>query len=592
MARGIVEIQRMGDALRNTGYKNIESAVSEIIDNSIEFGAENIFVILGEGISNGRKVVNEMGFLDDGEGMPEDILEGCLVLGETTHRVRGKGIGRFGVGLPQSSMYACPEVEVYSWQDGIENCKMVYLDINKVSRGEQKEIPSPLPCDVPDKYKDFINYSTTKNDYDFSKSGTLVIWKNCDRVTPKTREPLIRHLEFAVGQKFRYFINEENCSIKIIALENQDAAVDVYPNDPLFLMPNNYVLCDPKNPGKAYIKEQREGLEPCFEPYGAEEGITIPIKYTDASGNVAESEVTVRFSIVKDKFYDKTAFPKADPGSYDFGKKFARRMEGISIVRANREIDFRKFDFYENINQPEHRWWGCEIRFMPELDEVFGVANNKQQVELDRVDADDIDHADEVQPVWQQLQIGVNISDTIGAMYKRNKKLRENSRSKGDPSKPAEEIVNTVEGDITDGTPSASKNVAVSETLIEMGKEELKKQGVDEPTEDEVREFLDSKIRISYQPLGNHGQPAFEYGFELGIANVTVNLDHDFYTAFLQKIYEGNPEVKTTFELFLASFVMAVKETTTTQEEQNDELVTLWNEKLRKYIKEQLKPGD
>ena len=104
-----------------------------------------------------------------------------------------------------------------------------------------------------------------------------------------------------------------------------------------------------------------------------------------------------------------------------------------------------------------------------------------------------------------------------------------------------------------------------------------------------MKEFLDSKLRISYLSLGKHNQSAFDYDFELGIANVTVNLDHDFYTHFLQKIYEGNPEVKVTFELFIASFVMAVNETNTVQEEQNDELVTLWNEKLRKYIKQQLK---
>ena len=45
MGKSIVDIKNMGDALRNTGYKNIESAVSEIIDNSIEANAKNIFVI-------------------------------------------------------------------------------------------------------------------------------------------------------------------------------------------------------------------------------------------------------------------------------------------------------------------------------------------------------------------------------------------------------------------------------------------------------------------------------------------------------------------------------------------------------------------
>ena len=59
MARSIVDIKNMGDALRNTGYKNIESAVSEIIDNSVEAEAKNIFIILDETINpiSGRKLV-------------------------------------------------------------------------------------------------------------------------------------------------------------------------------------------------------------------------------------------------------------------------------------------------------------------------------------------------------------------------------------------------------------------------------------------------------------------------------------------------------------------------------------------------------
>ena len=61
MGASIVDIQNMGDALRNTGYKNIESAVAEIIDNSVEANAKNIFLILREGIAtSGRKVVTEI----------------------------------------------------------------------------------------------------------------------------------------------------------------------------------------------------------------------------------------------------------------------------------------------------------------------------------------------------------------------------------------------------------------------------------------------------------------------------------------------------------------------------------------------------
>ena len=44
MAQDIFEIKTMGDALRNTGYKNIECAMSEIIDNSVQAEAKNVFV--------------------------------------------------------------------------------------------------------------------------------------------------------------------------------------------------------------------------------------------------------------------------------------------------------------------------------------------------------------------------------------------------------------------------------------------------------------------------------------------------------------------------------------------------------------------
>lgn len=43
MAQDIFVVKTMGDALRNTGYKNIECAMSEIIDNSIQADAKNVF---------------------------------------------------------------------------------------------------------------------------------------------------------------------------------------------------------------------------------------------------------------------------------------------------------------------------------------------------------------------------------------------------------------------------------------------------------------------------------------------------------------------------------------------------------------------
>lgn len=145
MAKDIFVIKTMGDALRNTGYKNIECAMSEIIDNSVEAEAKDIIVIVSEEYNpkTGRNNISEIAFLDDGNGMTYEKIEGCLGIGYSTRTDR-RGMGRFGVGLPQASLYACPAVDVYSWQDGYDKCRKVFLDINKIKNEEQTEIEDPM----------------------------------------------------------------------------------------------------------------------------------------------------------------------------------------------------------------------------------------------------------------------------------------------------------------------------------------------------------------------------------------------------------------------------------------------------------------
>lgn len=588
MASSIVDIKNMGDALRNTGYKNIESAVAEIIDNAEEANAKNAFVILGEHIdpSSGRKVIHEIGFLDDGSGMDTSTLGTCLGIGFTTRTGR-RGLGRFGVGLPQASLYACPEVIVYSWQNGIQNCQRVFLDIEKVKSGEQTEIADPVNEQIPEKYQQYIHYQTPTNSFDFSKSGTLVIWSNCDRISPKTRGPLTERLEFALGQKFRHFIHNGEFKIRIIAHENQDAAVDVAPNDPLFLMEDNYVLCNENCPAQVFRGVRGDDLEPAFELYGEE---TVSIKYIDKNNSVSSANVTIRFSKVKAKFYDETAFPTGNPGAYPFGK-YASKMEGISVVRANREIDFRQFDFYSTTNEPQHRWWGCEIMFDPVLDEAFGVANNKQYVELKRIEAEDIDYEEEVQPIWCQLYDV--IYNTIKEMYRLNEETRRNTRSYDDADTPATNIINSVENESAnsdEGDSDIDEEVIdpASDEAISAGKEELANQGYENPTDEQASRFISNKVNFDYADKGERA-PAFDYKFVLSTTIITINTSHKFYTLLLEKIHP-NTEARTTFELLLASLVQSIRKTDTTQKQENDKLVTLWYNRLNNYISELANP--
>ena len=592
MAKDIFVIKTMGDALRNTGYKNIECAMSEIIDNSVQADAKNIIVIISEELNKktGHKNITEIAFLDDGNGMTYEEIEGCLGIGYSTRTDR-KGMGRFGVGLPQASLYACPAVDVYSWQDGYNNCKKVFLDINKIKSKEQTEIEDPISAKIPKKYEKYLKYkiAADNKEYDFTQHGTFVLWKNCDRVTPKTVNFLFKKLDFSLGQKFRYFIKEGGTSnIRLIHHENEDFTHEIMPNDPLMLMEDNYVLGNPSDPGNISPGNNINCTVPVFEPYTNDEYpdgiIPFMVKYKDPNTEeIIESEVKIKFSKVKNIFYDQTAIPK-DPGRTELGKH-VKRLEGISIVRANREIDFGQFDFYENINQPEHRWWGCEIRFNPELDEAFGVANNKQHVELRRVEKDDY-AGEEVIPVWAQLYPIVH--DTINAMYAANKETRKNARKLVHIVPPAVQIINMAEEGQEEEPGSATSEVRNNtsiDILVQKTKEQLKDQGIENPTVDDINSYMNNKVNVVHKNLGRTAG-LFDYSFELGSCLVTFNMDHIFYKTTLSKIFES-VDTKTAIELLVASLVKAIDETKMSQEEQNDNLIVTWNEKLRKYINEQ-----
>ena len=53
---------------------------------------------------------------------------------------------------------------------------------------------------------------------------------------------------------------------------------------------------------------------------------------------------------------------------------------GVSIVRANREIEYGWFFMGDKRKENYDDWWRCEVKFEPSLDEVFGITHTKQQI--------------------------------------------------------------------------------------------------------------------------------------------------------------------------------------------------------------------
>lgn len=106
----------IADALRDSGYKDTDHALAELIDNSLDADARHVEVIVIDlprdpAIPFSRSRTNEIAVADDGTGMDRRTLRRSLRFGDGTRTARTR-IGRFGVGLPNSSMSQCRHVDI------------------------------------------------------------------------------------------------------------------------------------------------------------------------------------------------------------------------------------------------------------------------------------------------------------------------------------------------------------------------------------------------------------------------------------------------------------------------------------------------
>lgn len=430
LAKPIFNPQKIADALRTTEYKSISYAAAEIIDNSYEAGADELLIMIESDLIDGRKRIKNIAFLDNGIGMTPDELQTAMSIGEST-RIEKSGIGRFGVGLKYSSLFAAPRLEVYSWKN-IDEVYYSYLDINELKTGEQTEIVFPVKKNLPSEYKKFFQNMK-------SNSGTLIFWKNVDKSDVKTAAGLMKRFDADFGSIFRYFIDNDRLKIGLINYDVSLGIKYIKARDPLFLMTKDFFLADSTKFGE---KGTEPNAEPIFEPYVPQgystNQITIPVKFLNENKSEVESDLIIKFSIVKEKFYNLKSHRFNNPGDSPIGK-YIKAYTGISVVRSEREIDFGKFDFFDEINNPQHRWWGIELSFGSMLDEVFAVSNNKQSIVLKKPSRTEKieNQSDGEEHIWEK--INNVIEPVLKEMLKRNRLIQQGSRSqKNTPS-----IVNT-----------------------------------------------------------------------------------------------------------------------------------------------------
>lgn len=411
MTFSIVPTHLAVKAMRDNGYRNAAYAVAELMDNSIQAGARNVELLCAEQISQleqrQRRRIFQIGVLDDACGMSAEVMRMALQFGNGTRLSPDlqTGIGRFGMGLPASSISQCKRVEVWSWQNGVENALYTYLDLDEISSQRMKEVPEPASGKVPDVWR--------KAGAAFGESGTLVVWSELDRIAWKTALAIADNAEFVIGRMYRRFLDNKSVTIRMVGFDyhqplNKSLDRLCLPNDP------GYLMIGTSTPSPW----DREAM---FEPWG---GGDFEVRHEIAYRG-AVHPVTIRYSVAKEK-----ARGGINPGARDYGRHAAKNA-GVSIVRADRELELDSG--WTAPSDPRDRWWGVEVEFPPALDEVFGVTNNKQHAhkfsELAGLEADMLKSGKSLDELREQmkeddddrgvlLEIASQIHRTLAALRK------------------------------------------------------------------------------------------------------------------------------------------------------------------------------
>jgi len=338
--------------MQSNGYKDAAYAVAELIDNSIQAGEglskpTNVELICVEEnhVDKSSRRITEIAVYDDAVGMSKDELWDALQFGGGTRRGAKKGMGKFGFGLPNSSISQCDRVEVYSWQKGV--CLFSYLDVDEVAAGKLEEIPEPKKTtQIPEVWKKRIKSP-------IRESGTLVIWSRLTRLKWKKHMTFFNNTEFLIGRIYRHFIDDKKCTIRL-ACYSQNGKSPEYdeflkPNDPLYLMTGTNAPhpFDEKPAFDFYVDQEHQ-----IEFKGKKHTIRI---------RASHSSVETR-AIAHDDQHKLSSS--------------AEKNVGVSVIRAGRELELNQS--FVNQYVTTERWWGVEIFFDPDLDDVFGVTNNKQ----------------------------------------------------------------------------------------------------------------------------------------------------------------------------------------------------------------------
>jgi len=152
-------------SLRDIGY-DLPSAIADLVDNSIDAGAENVEVTFSEeGARSWIRVA------DDGMGMGSTELDEAMRYG-SSRSYSASALGHFGLGLKTASLSQCRRLTVASKRRVGGRAVARRWDLDLVAERDSWDLESPPRAELPPHLLEPLN----------GRTGTVVLWENLDRI--------------------------------------------------------------------------------------------------------------------------------------------------------------------------------------------------------------------------------------------------------------------------------------------------------------------------------------------------------------------------------------------------------------------------
>lgn len=509
--------------IRDIGYKSTAAAIDELVDNSIQAEATDVFVEFGYH-GGSEKKPDEIAIIDDGHGMDPEMIRLSVVWGGTHRENDRNGFGRYGYGLPTASVSQGRRFTVYSRVEGGELHK-VTIDVDEIGNGSPDYlvegrivVPKAVPAELPGWVREAIELRFEGREM---TRGTVVVLEKLERgrLTHTTKTALERHLLEHFGITYRNFLSAQ-LGISVNGKR-------VRPVDPLFT-----------TPGHQFYDLDEDRAEPWPTQY-------IEVKEWDEDGKTKRGgslgTLTVRYSSLSATFPRKRKDQPGGRGNNNARLSVMRDHQGIAVMREGRQIDVVNRGGWLSSTNNDDRYWGVEIDFPATLDEEFSITTSKQRVIL----------SDRIWEILRENGVYRNIRELRKKYEQDRARQREKEQADQERKRASEKAMEEAEKFKTRKPAETAEKQQKSRDSFE--REVNRRSEASGVPREEVERTLKEEIKehpYRVRTENSPGAPFFRVEQMGGQKVLYINVAHSFYTG----IYAGpesTPRLRGAMEVLL-----------------------------------------